>query len=107
MNNYIVSTPFVPAGFNGLIEVRHYPIATIRDIISRLDSSEYTSYVGHQTTADYLGVPYSRGRLMSIGNGDTLYGIRLIARPQYGVDIPVDEEHYLGFIQIVKEVSND
>jgi hypothetical protein len=75
---YVGSTPFVPPGWSGTIEVDSI---TVGDVLDQIRGAEQVvSYCGHETTAQYLGVDFNRKSVESFLPGQVWVGIRPVWR---------------------------
>lgn len=102
--NYIISTPFIPPGFEGKVEVKTISLTLVREMASHKD---VISYCGHQASADWLGVPMFRGELKAsdLQVGTELIGVRPLRRPNPGEELEFTPENFQGFILTILEVS--
>lgn len=106
---YVTSTAIIPVGFSGSLVIRVCPPEEIRRIVdtqTTLFKDNIKSYVGHESTAQYLNVPVSRGELPGkyLRKGDVLLGVRPRRRLTPGEEVVFSEENFEGFYMKILEV---
>lgn len=104
---FIGSTPFVPAGFSGTVQIRHCSVEEIRKMIADTVST-VQSYCGHEGSARFLNVPMNRGQVPAPEAGDTQHwvGIRPTRRPQPGEELdPTKDSDFVGWEMLIEPSS--
>lgn len=95
----IISTPFIPQGWRGTIQVEISTPQFIKSYIVTARSLGFPvrSYLGHANSATYLGVMQSRGELQTLSEDAIYVGIRPKRRLSPGEEAVISDEDFEGF----------